>query len=102
ALGVPEDEAGAGELLNAEEVELFSQNAMIAARCFFKASEVVVEVFLGEEGRAVDALELRILFVAEPVCAGEAGDLECLDAAGGGNVRTAAEVDEVAIAVEAD
>ena len=102
ALGMPEDEAGAGELLNAEEVELLAQDAMVAARGFFKAGEVGVEIFLREEGGAVDALELRILLVAEPVSAGEAGDFEGLDAAGGGHVRAAAEVDEVAVAIEAD
>ena len=61
ALGVPEDEAGAGELLNAEQVELLAEDAMVAARGFFEAGEVGVEIFLREEGSAVDALELRIL-----------------------------------------
>jgi hypothetical protein len=99
---MPEDEAGAGELLNAEEVELFAEDAMIAARGFFQAREVGVKIFLREEGRAVDALQLGILFVAEPVSAGELGDFEGLDAAGGGHVRAAAEVDEIAVAIEAD
>ncbi len=102
ALGVPEDEAGAGELLNAEEVELLAEDAMVAARGFFEAREVGVEILLREEGGAVDALELRILLVAEPVSAGEACDFEGFDAAGGGHVRTTAEVDEVAVAIEAD
>ena len=102
ALGVPEDEACAGELLNAEEVELLAQDAMVAARGFFKAGEVGVEIFLGEECGAIDALELRILLVAEPVSAGEAGDLESFDAAGGWDVRAATEVDELAVAIEAD
>ena len=102
ALGMPEDEAGAGQLLNAEEVELLAEDAMVAARGFFKAGEVLVELFFREEGRAVDALQLGILLVAEPVGAGEAGDLEGFDAAGGGHVRAAAEVDEFAVAIEAD
>jgi hypothetical protein len=102
AFGMPEDEAGAGELLNAEEVELLAEDAMVAARGFFKAGEVGVEILFRKERRAVDALELRILFVAEPVGAGEAGDFEGLDAAGRGHVRAAAEVDEVAVAIEAD
>ena len=102
ALGMPEDEAGAGELLNAEEVELLAEDAMVAARGFFKAREVRVEIFLREERGAVDALELRIFLVAEPVSAGEAGDLEGFDAAGGRHVRAAAEVDEFAVAIEAD
>jgi hypothetical protein len=102
ALGMPEDEAGAGDLLNAEEVELLAEEAMIALGDFFEAGEVGVEVFLREEGGAVDALELGILFVAEPVGSGEESDLDGLDAAGGGHMRAAAEVDEAAVAIEAD
>ena len=75
---------------------------MIAARGFFKAGEVLVEIFFGEKRGSVDALELWILLVAEPVSAGEAGDFKSLDATGGGYVRAAAEVDEVAVAIEAD
>ncbi len=101
ALGVPEDKARAGEVLNAEEIELLAQHAMVAARRFFEAREVLVEFFFREEGRAVDALELRILFVAQPVGAREVCHLEGLDAAGGGDVRAAAEVDELAVAIEA-
>ena len=69
---MPEDEASAGQILNAEEVELLAEDAMVAARGFFKAGEVLVELFFREEGRAVDALQLGILLVAEPVSAGEA------------------------------
>ena len=36
---MPEDEARAGELLNAEEIELLAQDAMIATGSFFKAGE---------------------------------------------------------------
>ncbi len=102
ALGVPEDKAGAGDFLNGEEVELLAEEAMVAAGCFFKMGEVGVEVLLGEEGGAVDALELGVLFIAEPVCAGEVGELDGLDAAGGGDVGSAAEVEEVSVAIEAD
>ena len=94
AFGMPEDQAGAGELLNAEEVELLAEQAMVALGGFFKASEVGVEIFLREEGGAVDALKLGILFVAQPVGAGQREYFEGLDAAGGGDVRAAAEVDE--------
>jgi hypothetical protein len=75
---MPEDEAGAGELLNAEEVELLAQQAMVALGRFFEAREVGVEVLLREEGGAVDALQLRILLVAEPVGAGERKHLKAL------------------------
>ena len=75
ALGMPEDEAGPGEFLNAEQIELLAQHAMVALGRFFKAREVCVQILLREERRAVDALQLRILFVAEPVGAGQGRDL---------------------------
>ena len=102
ALGMPEDEAGTGELLNAEEVELLAEEAMVALGRFFKARKVGVEILLREEGGAVDALELGVFLVAEPVGSGKAGDLDGFDAAGGGHVGSAAEVDEFAVAIEAD
>ena len=102
ALGVPEDEAGAGDLLDAEEVELLAEHAMVARLDLFQMLEVSFEVLGVEEGGAVDALELLVLLVAEPVGAGDGGDLEGLDAAGGGDVRAAAEVGEVAVFVEGD
>ena len=102
ALGVPEDEAGAGDFLNAKEVELFAEDAVVAGLDLFKVLEVGVEIFLVEEGGSVDALELLVLLVAEPVGAGDGRDLEGLDAGGGGNVRAAAEVGELAVLVEGD
>ena len=47
-------------------------------------------------------LKLLVVFVAEPVSPGDGRDLEGADAAGGGDVRAAAEVDEAAVAVEGD
>src|SRR5208283_3828178 len=98
----PEDESCAGDLLNAEEVELLSEQTMIALARFFKAREVGVEFLLREECRAVYALQLRILLVAEPVSARERENLERLDAARRRHMWTAAEVDEPAVAIEAD
>jgi hypothetical protein len=102
ALGVPEDEAGAGDFLDGEEVELLAEDAVVAGLDLFEFLEVGFEVLGVEEGGAVDALELLVVLVAEPVGAGDGGDLEGLDAAGGGDVRAAAEVGEVAVAVEGD
>ncbi len=85
-----------------EEVELLAEDAVVAGLDLFELLEVGVEIFGVEEGGAVDALELLIVLVAEPVGAGDGRDLEGLDAAGGGDVRAAAEVGEVAVAVEGD
>ena len=58
--------------------------------------QVVVEIFLREKRRAVDALQLRILLVSQPVGAGDVEQLERLDFPGRRNVRAAAEIGELA------
>ena len=102
ALGMPEDQARAGELLDGEQVELLAEHAMVALLGLFELVQVVVEILLGEERRAVDALELRIFLVAQPVGAGDVQQLERLDASGGRDVRAAAEVGELAGLVDGD
>jgi hypothetical protein len=96
ALGMPEDQAGAGEFLDGKQVELFAEHAMVALLGFFDAGEVGVEIFFGEKRSAVDALELRILFVSQPVGAGDVEQLEGFDLSGRGQVGTAAEILELA------
>src|SRR6185437_4039139 len=86
--------------LNREQVQLLAQNAMIALGGFFQAGEVLVHLLFGEEGGSVNPLQLWILLVAEPIGSGKVGNLEGLDAPCGGNVRAAAEVDELAVAIE--
>ena len=54
------------------------------------------------EGGAVDALELRVLFVALVVGAGDVGELERADVAGAHDVRPGAEIGEIAVAIERD
>ncbi|KAG1243083.1 hypothetical protein G6F65_022641 [Rhizopus arrhizus] len=58
-------------------------------------------VFLGRPGGAVDALEHLVLAVAAPVGAGHLHQLEDLQLARGGHVGAAAQVDEIAFAVQA-
>ena len=54
------------------------------------------------ERGAVNALELRILFVAFVVGAGDARELERADVSRAHDVRPGAEIDEVAVAIERD
>ena len=61
-----------------------------------------VEVLLVVEGGAVDPRQLRVLLVAAPVRAGEAGQLQRLDRPRVLQVRAAAEIGEVALRVEGD
>jgi hypothetical protein len=82
ALGVPEHQARPGQFLNAEQVELLAEQTMIAFGCFFKARKVLVHGLLRKESCAVNTLQLGILFVAQPVSAGQREHLESFHAAG--------------------
>src|ERR1017187_5162155 len=94
ALGMEEDESGTGEFLDAEEVELLAELAVVALLGLFHLFEVGVEFLGGEEGGAVNALELLVVLVALPVGAGDTEQLEGLDLRGVGDVGAAAEIDE--------
>jgi len=80
ALGMPENQAGAGFFLDAEEVELRAEFAMITAFGFFEAVQILVQLFLREKSGGINALELRIAFLAFPVSAGNTHQFESLNA----------------------
>ena len=75
---------------------------MVALGHLFQAREVRVHLLLREKRGAVNALQLRILLIAQPVSAGQAEHLECLHPARRGHMRPAAEIDEVAVAIKRD
>src|SRR4029077_959780 len=50
--------AADGLLLHVEEIELAAKPAMVAALCFLKPEEILVEILLAGPGGAVDALQL--------------------------------------------
>ena len=60
---MPEIQAGARCLLNAEQIEFLAELAVVAPLGFFDFVEVFVEAFLLDETGAVDALHLRITFL---------------------------------------
>ena len=94
-LGWKKISPGPAEFLNAKEVELLAELAVVAFLGFFELGQIVVQLLLGEKRSAVDALQLRVLFVAFPVGAGDGEQLKRLDLLGGRHMRAAAEVDEV-------
>jgi hypothetical protein len=87
---MPENQPRPGEILDREQVQLLAQHAMVTLLGFFDLVEVIVEVFLREKRSAVNALQLRILFVSQPVCPGNVQQLESLDLSSRRNMRTAA------------
>src|SRR5579862_1823751 len=100
-LRVPEGRARR-DIVEVEQVELHTEAAVVALARFLETFEVGVEIVLREERGPVDACQLLVVLVAAPVRAGEAGQLERLDRLRVQQVRTSAEVGEVALRVEAD
>ena len=101
AVGQPEGHAG-GLGAEHEEVELGAEPAVVARFGFLDPFEVRLEVLLREEGGAVDPGQLLAVLVAAPVGARDRAQLDRLDPLGRRRVRAAAEVLEVAVAVERD
>ena len=85
-----------------EQIELLADAAVIALLGLLQPVQVVIELLLVGPGRAVDPLQHLVARVAAPVGAGHLRQLERLELAGGGHVRAAAQVDPVALPVEAD
>ena len=67
---------------------------MIAPLGLFELVDVIVQLLLRIKTRPVDALHLRVAFLALPVSSRHAHQLERANASGRGNVRPAAEIDE--------
>ena len=75
---------------------------MVAFLRLFEHREVFIELRLVLEGGTVDALELRVLFVAFVVGAGNMRELECPNISGAHDVRAGAEIGEFAVAIDRD
>ena len=100
ALGMPENQPRPGLFLNGKQVQLLPEPAMIAPLGLFQPVQIFVQLLLRVEARAVDALHLRIAFLAFPVGARDAHQLERANAPGRRDVRPAAEIDEFSGGVE--
>ena len=97
----PQDQAAADQLADGEQLELLAEHAMVAFLRLFQLVQIGVEVLLAEERGGVEPLQLLAAGVVLPVGAGDAEQLEGADLAGVRNVRPAAQVDELALAIEA-
>ena len=90
-------------LLEMKQIELAPELAVVALFGFLDLPEIGVELFLLRECRAVDPRQHRIVAVAAPVRASDLHQLERIaDLAGGGHVRSAAEVEPVALEIDLD
>ena len=100
-LGHPQDEPLAGLRADGEQLELLAEHPVVALLGLFELGQVGVKLLLGEEGGGVEPLELLAAGVVLPVRPGDAQELERPDLAGVRDVRPAAQVDELALPVEA-
>src|SRR3954454_8789511 len=102
ALRVPEDAADR-LFLQMRQVELAAKLAVIAPLGFLQPEQVLIELLLAWPGSAVDTLQLRLFGGAAPIRAGHIHQLEGLaEPPGRGQMRSDAEIDELALAVETD
>ena len=86
--------------MEAEQVELHAQLAVVALLRLLAPPQVLVQLLLALPDRAVDPLEHRALLVASPVGAGDREQLERADVPRGVHVRALAQVPERAVLVE--
>src|SRR5207249_7342162 len=78
------------------------EDAVVAPLRLLQPRQVLLELVLREEGRAVDPLEHLVPLVPEPVGARYGEQLEGADAAGRGKMRSEAEIGETVLAVSRD
>ena len=77
AARMPEHHAGRF-VLKVEQVELAAEFAVVAFFGFFNARDVGFQFVFTGPCRAVNALQLFVVAVAAPICAGHFGQLEVL------------------------
>jgi len=92
ALGMPVDESRPRAFLDGIEVEFAAQPAVVPLAGLLQERQVRVQLRLGREGGAVDALELRPPLVAAPVGAGDGQQFEHLERAARRHVGAEAEI----------
>src|SRR5437868_2902667 len=86
-------ETWADIVIENEKLQLLAKLAMVALLRFLEHREIIVEFLFRFECGAVNTLELRILFVAFIISAGEAGELECADVSSAHDVWASAKID---------
>src|ERR1035437_6388025 len=102
ALGQPHRQAFADGVIDEKQLQLTAQLLVVAFTSQLEATEVILQLLGAVPGGAVDALQHLVALVAAPVRPRHPGQPEMLDVAGVGYVWSAAEVEEIAGAIEAD
>ena len=76
---------------------------MVPALGFLQPMKILLQFLFAGPSRAVDSLQHGVAGVATPICASEFGEPKRLsEAPRSGQMRSATEVDEVALPIESD
>ncbi len=102
SVGKPEGEARPDIFVEGEEFEFAAQLAVVTFARLFEKGEVGLQFGFVFESGAVDALELRIAFVALVIGAGHMGEAECADVASAHDMGSGAEVQKVTVSEQGD
>ena len=102
ALRMPAYEAGPDVFLEAEQVEILAELAVIPAAGFLEAVGVRLQGFLLIERRAVDALQHLSLLVPSPVGTGRGKELEVPHLIRGRHVWATAQIQKRPVTVDGD
>ena len=76
AIRKPERQAGADLIIEDEDFQFPAQLAMVALLGFFQLCKIIFKLLRRFPGRAIDALQHLVLFVAAPVRARDGHQLE--------------------------
>src|SRR5882672_3592883 len=94
ALRMPEHQSLAVLFLNRKQIKLFTQTPVISLFSLFALLQPRVQLFLRKEGRAVDALHLRLRGITLPISARKRKQLERAQLVGVGHVGAKTEINE--------
>ena len=100
-----QDRQTLADIINGGEVfQIAAQLVMVTLQSLSLLCQICVQLLLLRESDAVDTLQHLAVGVATPVSTGSRGQLNsvALDAAGGVQMRTSAQVGEVTLLIEAD
>ena len=100
-----QDRQTLADIINGGEVfQIAAQLVMVTLQSLSLLCQICVQLFLLRESDTIDTLQHLAVGVATPVSTGSRGQLNsvALDAAGGVQMRTSAQVGEVALLIEAD
>ena len=96
----PQDETLTNGFINMEELQMLTDNTVVAALRFLELDEISVQLILSFKCNAINTGQLLILSLATPIGTSNGHQLECTDFSRRFNVRSLAQVDEVALLIK--